>query len=333
MKAITKIFKFLLDHGFITMAIFLVLVVSLWLLYHYIQKTDFTDSRKSLIVSTYSIFCIVVLLFFIRFWPPYNNKTALLIAQGGGGGGVSINFGDTDFGKGDDYLNETLEVNMKDVASEPEESVPDDILTQDNAGAEVPTPPKAKNKPKDKKPTETKPPVEAPKTPVKKTNSALKNMLNGKNKGGDGNSNSSGNQGSANGNTNANGYYGGGGSGGGTGGGNGTGNGTGTGAGSGSGSGGGNGSGSGKGSNYTLSGRRVAYIPPIDNDCNQAGRVTIEVTVDKSGRTISAVNGKGSTADACLIALARKYALQTKWQPSESAAEKQVGNITYNFSY
>lgn len=331
MKAITKIFKFLLDHGFITMAIFLVLVVSLWLLYHYIQKTDFTDSRKSLIVSTYSIFCIVVLLFFIRFWPPYNNKTALLIAQGGGGGGVSINFGDTDFGKGNDYLNETLEVNMKDVASEPEESVPDDILTQDNAGAEVPTPPKSNIKPKDKKPTVTKP-VETPKTPVKKTNSALSNMIKGKNKGGDGNSSSSGNQGSANGNVNSNGYYGNGGSGGGSGGGTGTGTGTGTGPGSGSGSGGGNGSGNGKG-NHSLVGRRFISQPQLDNDCNQAGRVIIEVTVDKTGKTIAATNAKGSTADACLIALARKYALQTKWSASETAAERQVGTITYNFSY
>ena len=254
----------------------------------------------------------------------------MLIAQGGGGGGVELNFGNTDKGKGDDYLSETLEVNLKEVASQPVESTPDEILTQDNVGADVPTPTKTNSKPKVKKPTETKP-VETPKTPVKKTNSALSNMIKGNKTGGDGNSNTSGNQGSSNGSTNSNGYYGNGGSGGGTGGGNGTGNGTGSGAGSGSGSGGGNGSG--KGTNYTLSGRRVAFIPTIDNNCNQAGRVTIEVTVDKSGKTISAVNGKGSTVDACLIALARKYALQTKWQPSETAADKQTGNITYNFSF
>lgn len=306
-----------------------VLAVILWLLIKYLNKQNLTDSRKSLIITFYSFTSILLLLFFLRFWPPYG-KSELLIAQGGGGGGVTLNYGDTDFGKGDDYLNETLEVNMKEVASEPIESTPDEILTQDNVGAEVPTPPKTNIKPKDKKPTEK--PVETPKTPVKKTNSALSNMIKGKNKGGDGNSNTSGNQGSANGSTNSNGYYGNGGSGGGTGGGNGTGNGTGSGAGSGSGSGGGNGSGVGKG-NYTLAGRRVAYIPTIDNDCNQAGRVTIEVTVDKSGKTISAINGKGSTGDACLIALARKYALQTKWQPSESAADKQTGNITYNFSF
>lgn len=329
MRRLVKIFKFINDHGSMLILILAVLAVILWLLIKYLNKQNLTDSRKSLIITFYSFTSILLLLFFLRFWPPYG-KSELLIAQGGGGGGVTLNYGDTDFGKGDDYLNETLEVNMKEVASEPIESTPDEILTQDNVGAEVPTPPKTNIKPKDKKPTEK--PVETPKTPVKKTNSALSNMIKGKNKGGDGNSNTSGNQGSANGSTNSNGYYGNGGSGGGTGGGNGTGNGTGSGAGSGSGSGGGNGSGVGKG-NYTLAGRRVAYIPTIDNDCNQAGRVTIEVTVDKSGKTISAINGKGSTGDACLIALARKYALQTKWQPSESAADKQTGNITYNFSF
>ena len=330
MRKSIKILKYINDHGSMLLLIFAILAVILYFLVRYLKKQDFSDSRKSLIITIYSFGSILLLLFFLRFWPPYG-KTEMLIAQGGGGGGVELNFGNTDKGKGDDYLSETLEVNLKEVASQPVESKPDEILTQDNVGADVPTPTKTNSKPKVKKPTETKP-VETPKTPVKKTNSALSNMIKGNKKGGDGNSNTSGNQGSSNGSTNSNGYYGNGGSGGGTGGGNGTGNGTGSGAGSGSGSGGGNGSGVGKG-NYTLSGRRVAYIPTIDNNCNQAGRVTIEVTVDKSGKTISAVNGKGSTGDACLIALARKYALQTKWQPSETAADKQTGNITYNFSF
>lgn len=329
MRRLVKIFKFINDHGSMLILILVVLAVILWFLIKYLNKQNLTDSKKSLIITIYSFGSILLLLFFLRFWPPYG-KTEMLIAQGGGGGGVELNFGNTDKGKGDDYLSETLEVNMKDVASQPVESTPDEILTQDNVGAEVPTPAKTNVKPKDKKPAVK--PVETPKTPVKKINSALSNMMKGNKKGGDGNSNTNGNQGSAGGNTNSSGYYGNGGTGGGTGGGNGTGNGTGTGAGSGSGSGGGNGSGIGKG-NYTLAGRRVAYIPTIDNNCNQAGRVTIEVTVDKSGKTISAVNGKGSTGDACLIALARKYALQTKWQPSETAADKQTGNITYNFSF
>lgn len=330
MRNILRLLKFINEHGSVLLLIVALLGIGLWLLIRFLKKQNLTDSRKSIIITFYSFASILILLFFLRFWPPYG-KTEMLIAQGGGGGGVELNFGNTDQGKGEDYLNETLEVNMKEVAAQPEESTPNEILTQDNVGADVPTPPKVKSKPKDKKPTETKP-VETPKTPVKKPNSALSNIIKGKNKGGDGNSSTSGNQGSANGNTNSNGYYGGGGSGGGTGGGNGSGNGTGSGAGSGSGSGGGNGSGNGKG-NYSLAGRRFVSQPQIDNDCNQAGRVTIEVTVDRSGNVISAVNSKGSTADACLINLARKYAKQTKWSASESAAERQVGTITYNFSY
>lgn len=331
MKNILKLLKFINDHGSVLILILAILAAGLWLLVRYLKNKELTDSRKSLIITLYSFSSLLLLLFFLRFWPPYG-KTEMLIAQGGGGGGVELNFGNTDQGKGDDYLNETLEVNMKEVAAQPVESTPDEILTQDNVGADVATHPKVQHKPKDKKPTETKP-VETPKEPVKKTNSALSNMIKGNKKGGDGNSNSSGNQGSANGNVNSNGYYGNGGSGGGTGGGNGTGNGTGTGPGSGSGSGGGNGSGNGKGTNYTLAGRRFVSQPQIENDCNQSGRVTIEVTVDRSGNVISAVNGKGSTADACLINLARKYAKQTKWSSSETAAERQVGTITYNFSY
>ena len=38
----------------------------------------------------------------------------MLIAQGGGGGGVTLNYGDTDFGKGDDYLNETFKLSLEE---------------------------------------------------------------------------------------------------------------------------------------------------------------------------------------------------------------------------
>jgi outer membrane biosynthesis protein TonB len=328
MRSIINLFKTLYEHGYFTLLLLVLLIGSVWLLIHFLKKSTLSDSNKSIVITTHTVVCIVLLLLFVRFWPPYG-KTEMLIAQGGGGGGVTLNYGDTDFGKGDDYLNETLEVNMKDVASETEESTPEDILTQDNTGADVPTPPKSKIKPKDKKPTETKP-VETPKASVKKPNSALSNMIKGKNKGGDGNSTTNGNQGSANGNANSNGYYGGG-SGGGTGGGNGTGNGTGSGAGNGSGSGGGNGSGGSGGANYSLSGRRAIIKPAVDNECNSFGKVVIEVTVDKAGNTIGVSNGRGTTGDACLIALAKNFARKTKWSQSDSATEKQVGTITYNF--
>ena len=176
------------------------------------QNEHKDNQKKSIAIALVLYLTIVAIMFFIRFWPPYG-KTEALIAQGGGGGGATVNFGDSDLGKGDDYLSETLEVKMQETSkATPEENVPDEILTQDNVGAEVKTPPKTnittKNKPKDTKPVENT-------TPVKKTNSALTNMLKGKNKGGDGDDNVGGNKGKSNGDLNSNSYYGNGGSGGG----------------------------------------------------------------------------------------------------------------------
>lgn len=281
------------------------------------------DNQKSIIITIAIYSGIVLLLFLIRFWPPYN-KTEALIAQGGGGGGVTVNFGDSDFGKGDDFLSETLEVNMQETSNATAETAPEEILTQDNTGEALNTPPKT-TKPKTKTPNETKPITKA--EPVKKPNSALSNMLKGKNKGGDGDDNVNGNKGKNNGNLSSDGYYGNGGSGGGIGGGKGNGDGKGDGDGKGKGS----GNGSGGGASYNLAGRRVAKVPEVGNNCNSFGKVVIEVIVDQTGKTISASNGKGTKADACLIALAKQYALKTKWQPSNTAAEKQTGTITYNF--
>lgn len=288
-----------------------------------VNTTTQNDNQKSIIITIAIYSGIVLLLFFIRFWPPYN-KTEALIAEGGGGGGVTVNFGDSEMGKGDDYLSETLEVNMQQPSNAASETAPEEILTQDNTGEAINTPPKT-TKPKEKTLKDTKPVTVA--QPVKKPNSALSNMLKGKNKGGDGDDNTNGNKGKNNGKLNSDGYYGNGGSGGGAGGGNGKGNGDGDGDGNGKGS----GNGSGGGASYNLAGRRVAKVPEVGNDCNSFGKVVIEVIVDQAGKTISASNGKGTKADACLIALAKQYALKTKWQPSPNAAEKQTGTITYNF--
>lgn len=86
-------------------------------------------------------------------------------------------------------------------------------------------------------------------------------------------------------------------------------------------------------SNFNLKGRYVTNFPIVKNDCNQEGKVVLEITVDKSGKVISAVNTDESNAPKCLIELSIKFALKTKWKPSETAPEKQVGKITYNYSF
>ncbi|WP_310557048.1 energy transducer TonB [Flavobacterium sp.] len=295
-----------------------------------------SDKRKSFVIATIIYMLFLLVLFFIRFWPP-SNTTELLLAGGGGGGGVTVNFGNTDFGSSNNFESKALEIKneVKQPTSKPTE--PDEqIIAQENATddddvviAKTTIVKKSKVEVPKK---ETKPVVEKPKV-TKNTNDALANILKGGNKGGDGNSSSQGNQGSANGSITSDGY-GVGGSGGGTGGGNGTGNGTGTGSGSGSGSGGGSGSGSGGGIGYSLGDRKALSKPAPKYLCNESGKVVVEVSVDRNGNTISVVPGvKGSTNTAkCLLDQARIAAMNTKWQASDNAPEKQVGKIVYSFS-
>lgn len=297
-----------------------------------------SDKRKSFLIATLIYGVLLLIMFFIRFWPP-SDEELLALAGGGGGGGVTVNFGDTDFGSGNNFDSKELEVknNTKLVASQ--ETPQEDIITQDDEGDKtdaviakhepVKTPKKVVIKPEITKPVEVKKPV------VKKVDDALANILHGNKKGGDGNSSSSGNQGRANGDINSNGYNGSGGSGGGTGGGNGSGNGTGTGAGSGSGSGGGNGSGNGKGTGagYALAGRKALSIPNPTYNCNEEGTVVVQITVDKNGKTIDARPGyRGTTNTAsCLAVQAKAAAMNSRWSERSNGEDNQVGTITFNF--
>lgn len=248
---------------------------------------------------------------------------------------MTVNFGDVAAGSGNNFESDALEVKNKTTATaKPQESVEEQILTQENSTEDndvviAKQPIVKKNKVIIDKKVLTKPTVIKPKV-SKNTNDALDNFLKGGNKGGDGNTNSQGNQGSANGSLSNDGY-GVGGSGGGKGGGSGTGNGTGVGVGSDSGSGGGKGAGSG----YFLGDRKALSKPKPNSDCsNEVGNVVVEITVDQNGNVIKAVPGiKGTTITAsCLKEQARLSAMNTKWQPKENAPERQVGKIIYNFS-
>ena len=283
------------------------------------------DQKKSFLLTVLLYVILLLILFFVRFWPPSN----LAELTGGGGGGVTVNFGDSDLGSGSNYKSEVL--NVKNQTKQiPSKSTPDEtILSQENTTEESVV---ISKKEKPLKPTpilkeETKPVLTKPKV-SSNTNDALSSILKGSNKGGDGDDKTSGNKGKSNGNLNSNSYYGTGGSGGGSGGGNGTG----TGIGNGSGYGSGNGNGTGNGGGYSLGNRRAISKPAPKYTCNEAGKVVVEVAVDRSGKTISAIAGtKGSTNTAkCLIDQAIIAAMNTKWDASSNAPEKQVGKIVYN---
>jgi hypothetical protein len=300
------------------------------------SSTLSNDQKKSLVLSILIYASLLLLLFFIRFWPPYNPENNVALADGGGGGGgVTLNFGDSDLGSGKNTKSEVLNV-QNQAKQTPAKSTPDEsILSQENATEEsVVIPQKEKPKKTEVVVKETpKPEVVKPKV-SNSTNDALSSILKGSNKGGDGDDKTAGNKGKSNGSLAATGYYGTGGSGGGTGGGNGTGNGIGNGSGYGPGSGGGSGGGTGGGSGYSLGNRKALSKPAPKYTCNESGKVVVEVSVDRNGNTINAVAGiKGTTNTAkCLLDQARIAAMNTKWDASNDAPEKQVGKIVYNFN-
>lgn len=303
------------------------------------SSSKVSDKQKSLLLSILLYATMLLILFFIRFWPPSNLAE---LTGGAGGGGVSVNFGDSDIGMGNNFQNEEKVVE-KLAKPIPVKAIQDeqDVIAEENSKEDGVVIPKKVNVKKIKeviiketKPVSiTKPIIEKPKTPAKPENDALSNILKGS-KSGDGNGKTAGNQGGANGGLNNTGY-GAGGTGGGSGGGNGAGNGKGNGVGSGSGTGGGSGSGNGKGSGagYSLGDRKAISKPSPAYNCDEVGKVVVQITVDKNGRTISATPGiKGTTNTAkCLLDQAKIAAMNTKWSADENAQEQQVGKIEYNF--
>lgn len=291
--------------------------------------TPSSDQKKSLAFSLLIYAAMLLILFFIRFWPPSN----LAELTGGGGGGVAINFGDSEVGSGSNFESDVLEVENKVKEMPTNSSADEATITQENSTEEsvvIPKKEKTEQKPTVTK-DETKPEIVKPKV-SNTTNDALSSIIKGSNKGGDGNDKTAGNKGKSNGSLTATSYYGNGGSGGGTGGGNGTGNGIGNGSGYGAGSGGGSGNGIGGG--YSLGNRKAISKPAPKYSCNEEGKVVVEVSVDRNGKTISAIAGiKGTTNTAkCLLDQAKLAAMNTKWDASTDAPEKQVGKIVYNFN-
>ena len=290
-----------------------------------------TDKQKSIGFATAIYILLLFILFLIRFWPPSNLKE---LVGGGGGGGVEMNFGDSDYGLGKDFKSEVLNVKEQVKIQPTNATLEEDIISDDNSDDDRVAITKTTTTKKTpivvKK--EVKPVVEKPKV-TKNTNDALSSILNS-NKGGDGDDKVAGNKGKSNGGLSSGGYANGGGTGGGSGGGNGTGNGTGSGTGSGSGSGGGNGSGIGNGSGYSLGNRKALNKPSPNYNCQEQGKVAVQVSVDRNGNTISATPGvQGTTNTAkCLLDQAKIAAMNTKWQPDSNAPEKQVGKIIYSFT-
>lgn len=230
--------------------------------------------------------------------------------------GLAINFGDSTVGSGDPVVIAKAKPAVKKVVEEveekqvvtPEETIKEEVITQDTKEAPAVEKPKKKKeeKPVVEKKKEEKP-KEVPKPkPSKATQDALNNLLKGnsdtRNPKGEGDDKDTGLKGSKNGDPASTKYY------------------------------GNNGSGGDK--NYNLAGRNALSKPIEKPECNEEGIVVVSIEVDNTGMVIKAIAGvKGSTNTAkCLLDPAKAAALKTRWNADPNAPNKQRGTIIYRFS-
>lgn len=91
------------------------------------------------------------------------------------------------------------------------------------------------------------------------------------------------------------------------------------------------GGGSGNG-NYSLGDREALTKPKPLYDCQEEGKVVVDIKVDRNGKVVYASVGKGTTNTAeCLTAKAIQAAYKTQWQAKNGAPIEQRGKITYHF--
>ena len=92
----------------------------------------------------------------------------------------------------------------------------------------------------------------------------------------------------------------------------------------------GNGSG---GVGYGLNGRGRPTRSKVKPECDEEGKVVVEIHVNRSGKVVNAIPGKkGTTGAICLYEAAKKTALSYKWPADSKAPTKQVGFVLVNFS-
>jgi len=231
-------------------------------------------------------------------------------------GGILINFGDTEsaFGAAEPALNNQIPQTTAAASPSQPTEAEDGLMTQDFEEAPVVKKPDATKKTVEKKP-EVKPVVKpapattttqsAPKTPTvnKKalyTSKSSAGQSTTESGSSEGIYKGSGNMGSPTGSTESDNYT--------------------------------QGLG-GEGIGFDLTGRSPVHLPKPAFNVQKQGIVVVEITVDRSGRVISATPGiKGSTlVDNTLYASAKKAALESRFNVNNSSPERQIGKITYHF--
>lgn len=247
------------------------------------------------------VFHLVLLIFFLF----YGLTHTVPIPERG----LTVNFGTTDMGSGDNQpeaattpveeIQEPEEEVTPPSEPVPEASVPD-VATQDVEEAiEVPKP-KTPEEIEAEKAAEAEAKKRAEQEEQRKKMAAIANKLNNPTTdggGGDGPDDQPGDKGQLDGGPD--GAY----------------------------SGGGTGDG-----NYALGDRAALTKPKPVYECQEEGKVVVDIKVDRNGKVVYASIGKGTTNTAeCLTQKAIQAAYKTKWQAKDGAPIEQRGRITYDF--
>ena len=238
--------------------------------------------------------------------------------------GVAVNFGTTDFGSGNIQPKEPIKSEPIDINKQPniKESQPEttssqqetseDVLTQENA-EEIALKKQQEAEAKRKAEADAKAKAEADRIEKERAEKESKkknidNLIGGIGKsdgtasGSEGDDDKAGDKGQLDGDPYAPSYF------------------------------GDPGSGSG-GVGYGLNGRGRPTRSKVLPDCNEEGRIVVEIHVDRQGNVVTAIPGKkGTTGDICLYEAAKKTALSHKWPSDSKAPAKQIGFVKVDFS-
>ncbi|MCF7561211.1 energy transducer TonB [Sabulilitoribacter multivorans] len=238
--------------------------------------------------------------------------------------GVAVNFGNTDFGKGNIQPKNPVKSEPQEINEPPQpeaskaeptasSEVKEEVLTADNA-EEIAIKKQKEAEAKAKAIADAKAKAEADRIAKEQREQEEKrkkldaliggvSKSDGTDSGSEGNDNKAGDKGQLDGDPYAPSYF------------------------------GGQGAGNG-GVGYGLNGRGRASYKTIKQDCNESGRVVVRIEVDRNGNVTKAEPGQRGTTNTaqCLLEPAKKIALSHKWPADSKAPAKQIGFVSVNFN-
>ncbi|AGC77060.1 outer membrane biosynthesis protein TonB [Nonlabens dokdonensis] len=268
---------------------------------------SYLKTKEQKISAGVSILIILVLILLFRFVSVINVIDPPVES------GIAINFGNTAVGSGPVEPAKPTKVapeSNPEPETQPVTPQVDNVVTQDNTDAPSvvsdPTVTQPDPKPETKptpKPVEPKPDPKPDSSVLDVINSATgPEAVDGETSTGEGPGDGPGNKGDLSGDPYANSYY------------------------------GGPGSGTG-GKGYGLNGRGKLAGRGVIQDCNETGRVIVEIHVDRSGKVVNAYPGKKHTSNKakCLMDAAKESAMTYRFSAAPDAKDIQIGFIEVIF--